>query len=182
MQWCLNMSDSVRWKTFITMAEFVSILLCTLCSHWLIQLWPLYFLMPYRFLQECIHSTGFHRIPLDSTRFWQKGPVWVLINTNICTWTDFCSLAVSLSLLRYVLPFFSQISHDTIIVVPSLTFLNMLKCYCLVLFSWWKMHKGQKKWVMRDILYIISPQWEHNANWFRKLQYRATTLVFGHSW
>ena len=58
-------------------------------------------------------STGFHQI--------------LIVNTNVCIYTNFCSLSVPLSLSWYVLPFWGQISHNTVIVAPSLTFLNVLK-------------------------------------------------------
>ena len=52
---------------------------------------------------------------------------------------------MSLSLSRYTLPLLGQISHDTIIVAPSLTFLTVLKSSHLVFFSCGKMQKGWKK-------------------------------------
>jgi len=41
--------------------------------------------------------------------------------------------------------FFGQFSHNKIIVAPSLSFLNVLKLYCLVLFLWRKSQKNEKK-------------------------------------
>ena len=127
--------------------------------------WPralarrLYFLMPHRFLQECIHSAGFHRIPPESTGFlwngtriqWNEpGFHWIVTDgtcisacTSKCVYINrLCSLSVSLSLSGYPLPFLGQISHDTMIVALSLTFLTILKSPYLVLFSWGKMQKG----------------------------------------
>src|ERR1700749_1297139 len=105
--------------------------------------------MPHGFLQECIHSTGiqwnragiqwnglgFHWIATEGTYISACKYKCVYINR-------LCSLSVSLSLSRYALPFLGQISHDTMIVAPYLTFLNVLRSFCLVLFSWGKMHKG----------------------------------------
>ena len=119
----------------------------------------LYFLMPHRFLQECIHSAGFHRIPPESTGFlwngtriqWNEpGFHWIVTDgtcisacTSKCVYINrLCSLSVSLSLSGYPLPFLGQISHDTMIVALSLTFLTILKSSYLVLFSWGKMQKG----------------------------------------
>ena len=58
------------------------------------------------------------------------------VNINVCIKTDFCSLSVSLSLLRYACSFLGRNFYDTVIVAPSLTFLNILKSSCLALFSW----------------------------------------------
>ena len=57
----------------------------------------------------------------------------------------FCSLLLSMSLLAHVPSFFGQISHDMLIVASSLSFLNVLKSCCLVLFSLRKMQKTKKK-------------------------------------
>ena len=80
----------------------------------------LYFLMPHRFLQECIHSAGFHWIVTEGTCISACKYKCVYINR-------LCSLSVSLSLSGYPLPFLGQISHDTMIVALSLTFLTILK-------------------------------------------------------
>jgi len=50
-----------------------------------------------------------------------------------------------MSVLGYAPSFFGQISHDTIVVAPSPSFPNVLKMCCLVLFSWRKTQKKQKK-------------------------------------
>ena len=49
------------------------------------------------------------------------------------------------SLLGYAPSFLGEFSHDTIVVALSLSFLNVLKSCCLVLFSWRKLQKTQKK-------------------------------------
>ena len=119
----------------------------------------LYFLMPHRFLQECIHSARFHRIPQESTGFqwngtgiqwngtgiqWNEpGFHWIVTEGTCisackykCVYVNrLCSLSVSLSLSRYMLPFLGQISHNTMIVALSLTFLTILRSSYLVLFS-----------------------------------------------
>ena len=118
----------------------------------------LYFLMPHRFLQECIHSAGFHRIPQESTGIhWngtgiqcnEPGFHWIVTEGTClsackykCVYINrLCGLSVSLSLSRYTLPFLGQISHDTMIVALSLTFPTILKSSYLVLFLWGKMQK-----------------------------------------
>jgi len=57
---------------------------------------------------------------------------------------DFRSLLLPMSHLGHAPSFFGQFSHDTINVAPSLSFLDVLKSCCLVLFSLRKMQK--KKW------------------------------------
>ena len=120
----------------------------------------------------------FHWIPQDSTGFQWNGTGiqqseprfhWIVTEGTCisackykCVYINrLCSLSVSLSLSGYPLPFLGQISHNTMIVALSLTFLTTLKSSYLVLFSWGKMQKGWKKSLMRNILYLISPQWEH---------------------
>ena len=138
----------------------------------------LYFLMPHRFLQQCIHSAGFYWIPQESTEIhwngtgiqWNEpGFHWIVTEGTCisackykCVYINrLCGLSVSLSLSRYTLPFLSQISHDTMIVALFLTFPTILKSSYLVLFLWGKMQKDLKKSLMRNIIYLISPQWEH---------------------
>ena len=67
---------------------------------------------------------------------------------------------MSISLLGYALSLFGHFSHDTIIVAPSFSFLNMLKSCDLVLFSLRKMQK-KKNAALFKIFYLISPQQEH---------------------
>ena len=71
----------------------------------------------------------------------------LLVNfTDFCSLSAiFCSLSVSISLLRHTPSFLGQISHDMIIVADALNFQNMPKSCCLVLFSQRKMQNGQKK-------------------------------------
>ena len=52
---------------------------------------------------------------------------------------------MSISLLGHAPSFFGEFSHDTTIVAPSFTFLNVVKSCDLVLFSWRKMQKRKKK-------------------------------------
>ena len=121
----------------------------------------LYLLMPHGFLQECIHSTGIQWNGLGFRWIATEG-TYISACKYKCVYINrLCSLSVSLSLSRYALPFLGQISHDTMIVAPYLTFLSVLKSFCLVLFSWGKMQKGWKKSLIRNTLYLISPQWEH---------------------
>ena len=97
---------------------------------------------------------------------------------------------MSISLLGYALSFVGQFSHGTIVVAPSLTFLNQLKSCDLVLFSWRKMQKKTKKtrcFSKSFTSYLHNGSTlEHNLNRFWKLQFRATTfssdlfLEFGH--
>ena len=56
----------------------------------------------------------------------------------------FCSLSISISLLGYALSFFGQISHGTIAVALSFTFLNLLKSCDLVCFHGEKCKKQKK--------------------------------------
>ena len=147
-------------------------------EHCFFCLEELYFLMPQRFLQECIHSAGFHQIPQESTGIqwngtgiqWNEpGLHWIVTGGTCisackykCVYINrLCGLSVSLSLSRYTLPYLGQISHDTMIVALSLTFLTILKSSYLVSFLWGKMQKGWKKSLIRTIIYLISPQWEH---------------------
>jgi hypothetical protein len=59
--------------------------------------------------------------------------------------TNFCSLKVSISLLGYTPSFLGEFSHDTKVVAPSLSFVNVLKACYLVLFPLRKMPKKKKK-------------------------------------
>ena len=93
----------------------------------------------------------------------------------------FCSWSLSISLLGHA-PFFSgEISHDTRVVAPFLSFLNVLKSCCLVFFSWRKMQKTKKKqcfWKSFTSYLHNHSTLEHNLNRFWKLQCRATTFLF----
>ena len=94
----------------------------------------------------------------------------------------FCHLSVSISLLGHAPSFLGEFSHDTIVVAPVLSFLNMLKSCCLVFFSWRKMQKTKKKtqrfWKSFTSYLYNHSTLEHNWNRFWKLQCRATTFVF----
>jgi hypothetical protein len=70
---------------------------------------------------------------------------------------------VSISLLGNAPSFLGEISYDTKVVAPSLSFVNVLKSWYLVLFSWRKMQnkKYKKNTALRKIFYLISPQREH---------------------
>ena len=70
-----------------------------------------------------------------------------------------CSVIVPFKVCTSLL---GQIFHNTITISPSFTFINVIKSSCLVLFSWRNFQKGWKKLVVRNILYLISPQWEHS--------------------
>ena len=50
-----------------------------------------------------------------------------------------------MTLLGHESSFFGHFFHDTVIVAPSFGFLNVLKLFYLVLFSWRKMQKTKKK-------------------------------------
>jgi hypothetical protein len=50
-----------------------------------------------------------------------------------------------MSILGHAPSFFGQISHDMIIVAFSLSFLNVLKLCCFVLFSWRQLQKCKKE-------------------------------------
>jgi hypothetical protein len=52
---------------------------------------------------------------------------------------------VSISLLGYTPSFLGEFSHDTKVVAPSLSFVNVLKACYLVLFPLRKMQKKKKK-------------------------------------
>ena len=83
----------------------------------------------------------------------------------------FCSLLMSISLVGYALSFFGQISHSTIVVALSLTFLNLLKS-C-------KKKKKTGHFSKSFTLYLHKGSTlEHDVNRFSKLQFRATTFVF----
>ena len=72
---------------------------------------------------------------------------------------------MSISLLGHAPSFLGEFSHDTTIVAPSFTFLNVVKSCDLVLFSWRKMPKKKKEnAVLFKIFYLISPQQEHLEN------------------
>ena len=61
------------------------------------------------------------------------------------------------TLLGHAPSFLGEFSHDTIVVAPFLSFLNMLKSCCLVFFSWRKMQKTKKKHgTFRNLLPHIS--------------------------
>ena len=83
--------------------------------------------------------------------------------------THFCCLSMSISLLGCAPSFLGQIFHDIIIVAPSLSFLNVLKSCCLVLFSWRKLQKTTKNTVLRKIFYVISPQQDCFRTWFEQI-------------
>ena len=84
--------------------------------------------------------------------------------------SDFCSLSVLISLLGYAPSFLGEFSHDTIVVAPSLSFLNVVKSYYLVLFSWRKLQKTKKNAALRRIFYLISPQGKHLRTYFNQIQ------------
>ena len=94
----------------------------------------------------------------------------------------FCSMSVPISYFGYAPSFLGQISHDTIIVASFPSFLNVLKLYCLVFFSWRKMQKKTKKsWQWEESLssYLHNRSTiGHNPSRFWKVQSRATTFVF----
>jgi hypothetical protein len=75
--------------------------------------------------------------------------------------TNFCSLKVSISLLGYTPSFLGEFSHDTKVVAPSLSFVNVLKACYLVLFPLRKMQNKNKNGTLLRIFYLISPQQEH---------------------
>jgi hypothetical protein len=76
--------------------------------------------------------------------------------------SDFCSLSVSISVLGYAPSFLGDFSHDTIVVAPSLSFLNVLKSCCLGLLSLIKTQKQNKtkKRILLKIFYLIFQQQE----------------------
>ena len=71
--------------------------------------------------------------------------------------SNFCSLWVSISLIGYALCYFGHFTHNATIVVPSFSFLNVLKSCDLVLFSFRKMQKRKKNVVLFNIFYLKSP-------------------------
>ena len=84
----------------------------------------------------------------------------------------------------YALSFFGQISHGTILVALSLTFLNLLKSCDLVLFSWRKMPKKKIWHFSKSFTSYLhkGSTLEHDLNRFWKLQFSATTFVlFGNA-
>ena len=99
----------------------------------------------------------------------------------------FCSLSVSISLLGHAPSFLGEISHDTIVVAPFLSFLNMSKSCCLVFCSWRKMQnktktkqKQKSQWWEKSLTSYLhnGSTLEHNLDRFWKLQCRATTFAF----
>ena len=75
--------------------------------------------------------------------------------------TSVCILSVSISFFGYAPSFLGEFSHDTIVVAPSLSFLNVLKSCYLVLFSLRKTQKTKKNAALLKIFYLISQQQEH---------------------
>jgi hypothetical protein len=63
---------------------------------------------------------------------------------------------VSISLLGHAPAFLGKISHDTIVVALSLSFLNVVKSCYLVLFSWRKMQKKKNCSAFENLLPHIS--------------------------
>ena len=89
---------------------------------------------------------------------------------------------MSISLLGHAPSFLGEFSHNTIVVAPSLSFLNVVKSYYLVLFSWRKMQKKKKKLQcfsksFTSYLHNRSTS-EHNSTRLGKLQCMATSFVF----
>jgi hypothetical protein len=70
--------------------------------------------------------------------------------------TNFCSLKVSISLLGYTPSFLGEFSHDTKVVAPSLSFVNVLKACYLVLFPLRKMQNKKKRDTFENLLPHIS--------------------------
>jgi hypothetical protein len=66
----------------------------------------------------------------------------------------------ALYVLGYAPSFLGNFSYDTIVVASSLSFLNVLKSYCLVLFALRKMQNQKKIRTLWKIFYLISQQQE----------------------
>ena len=136
----------------------------------------LYFLMPHRFLQECIHSAGFHRIPQESAGFQWNG---TRIQWNELGFHWILTEGACISACKYKCVYIDRLQKSVSVIVPfkvhtSLFWSNFPQCNdcisvpylsncieIIMLFSWGKMQKGWKKLLMRNIFYLISPQWEH---------------------
>jgi hypothetical protein len=95
-------------------------------------------------------------------------------------------VSVSISVLGYAPSFFDQFSHNTIVVVPSPSFLKVLKLCCLVLFSCRKTQNKTKNTALRKVFYLISPPKEYFRTYFKLFQeatlhgYNILFLEIGH--
>ena len=86
-----------------------------------------------------------------------------------------CCLSVSLTLIEAP-SFFRQFSHNIIILAVSLSFLNMLKLSCLMLFPLRKMRKTKTQHWQKSLMTYLhnGSTLEHNSNWFGKIMNAST--------